>query len=164
MDTLRRLAGATAGGLLTKEEVGQDRYLLAEDGGGTSDSEEESRILTLHRHKPRWPAMFWMMSSLFLSLYSVLLTIYAMKKPSDLACAKQLSVWCKWEKDLDRMYPTLTRHCHQPQRTMRWSIKTPCSKMALVIKRNTVAPYSRAGGVWEQLWNGKCRPGRPTTR
>ena len=101
MDILRRLPGATTDGPLSKEEDGQNRSLLAEEGGVASDSDEGSRIITPHKHRSRWPAMCWMLSSVILGLYSVLLTLYVTKKPSDLACAKQLSMYCRWDTKLD---------------------------------------------------------------
>lgn len=97
MDALRRLMGSSDREPSFKEEEGaQDRFLLAEDGGDASDPGDRPATPLPVKRRAQWPAMCWMLSTVMLGLYSVLLTLFVLKKPSDLACAKQLSLWCKW--------------------------------------------------------------------
>lgn len=94
MEKLRRIArGATNDYQST--EKGQDGALLAEDGDAVSDSDGGLGGRLPERPRRRWTEMWWMLCSLMLAFYSLLLTIYVIKEPSDIACAKKLSTWCK---------------------------------------------------------------------
>lgn len=95
MQLLRRLLGSTYDSTSFKEEGYQDGLLLAEDGRDTSDPGDGPGTPLPVKQRSQWPAMCWVLSTVMLGLYSVLLTLYVTKKPSDLACAKQLSVWCR---------------------------------------------------------------------
>ena len=99
MDMYRRLRGAISTSGSSKEEGGQARSLLTEDGGVVSDSEDGLGTSFPHRQRRRWSEMGWALSFGILGLYSVLLTLVVLKlstrPPTDLECAKQLSIWCK---------------------------------------------------------------------
>lgn len=80
---------------------GHDKLLQAEDGDLESDSENDPGRPLPERRRRRWSGAFWVLSSLMFGLYSLLLTLYVIKKPTEFECAKRLSVWCKCKKRLN---------------------------------------------------------------
>lgn len=105
MDRVRQLAGKmdVHDSSPESKEREQEQALLNEQGDGDrhseQDSEKGSETQFIDTRRPQRPWIRWILATLLFVVYTALLSDFLTREPSELQCAKKLTVYCEYTGD-----------------------------------------------------------------